>query len=38
VKHLLGHGSITLTSNTSGHVLEQRQHQVAREMDAVLGG
>ena len=27
-----------LTSNTYGHVLEQRQWQVARAMDAVLGG
>ncbi len=38
VKNLLGHSSITLTSNTYGHVLEQRQRQVARAMDAVLGG
>ena len=38
VKNLLGHSSIVLTSNTYGHVLEQRQHQVARGMDAVLGG
>lgn len=38
VKQLLGHSSITLTSNTYGHVLEQRQRQVARAMDAVLGG
>ena len=37
VKNLLGHSSITLTSNTYGHVLEQRQRQVARAMDAVLG-
>ena len=37
VKQLLGHSSITLTSNTYGHVLEQRQRQVARAMDAVLG-
>lgn len=37
VKNLLGHSSITLTSNTYGHVLEQRQWQVARAMDAVLG-
>lgn len=37
VKNLLGHSSITLTSNTYGHVLEQRQAQVAAEMDAVLG-
>ena len=36
VKNLLGHSSITLTSNTYGHVLEQRQRQVARAMDAVL--
>ena len=38
VKQLLGHSSITLTSNTYGHELEQRQRQVARAMDAVLGG
>jgi integrase len=38
VKRLLGHSSITLTSKTYGHVLEQRQRQVARAMDAVLGG
>jgi hypothetical protein len=29
---------IVLTSNTFGHVLEQRQRQVAMGMDAVLGG
>jgi integrase len=38
VKNLLGHSSITLTSNTYGHELEQRQREVARAMDAVLGG
>ncbi len=38
VKNLLGHSSIVLTSNTYGHVLEQRQQQVARGMDALLGG
>ena len=38
VKNLLGHRSIVLTSNTYGHVLEQRQRQVAWAMDAVLGG
>ncbi len=37
VKNLLGHSSITLTSNTYGHVLEQRQQQVAAGMDAILG-
>lgn len=37
VKNLHGHSSITLTSNTYGHVVEQRQRQVARAMDAVLG-
>lgn len=37
VKNLLRHSSIVLTSNTYGHVLEQRQRQVARGMDAVLG-
>jgi integrase len=36
-KRLLGHSSIVLTSNTYGHVLEQRQQQVASGMDAVLG-
>jgi len=38
VKNLLGHSSIVLTSNTYGHVLEQRQVQVAAGMDAALGG
>jgi integrase len=38
VKNLLGHSSIVLTSNTYGHVLEERQRQVALGMDAVLGG
>lgn len=38
VKQLLGHSSIVLTSNTYGHVLEQRQRQVALAMEAVLGG
>jgi site-specific recombinase XerD len=38
VKNLLGLSSIVLTSNTYGHVLEQRQRQVAMGMDAVLGG
>ncbi|MDP9224647.1 MAG: site-specific integrase [Actinomycetota bacterium] len=38
VKQLLGHSSITLTSNTYGHLLEQRQRQVAQAMDVVLGG
>ena len=38
VKNLLGHSSIVLTSNTYGHVLEQRQRQVAHGMDAVLRG
>jgi integrase len=38
VKLLLGHSSIVLTSNTYGHVLEQRQRQVAQAMQAVLGG
>jgi len=27
VKNLLGHSSITLTSNTYGHVLERRQRE-----------
>jgi integrase len=38
VKSLLGHSSIVLTSNTYGHVLEERQRAVALGMDAVLGG
>lgn len=38
VKNMLGHSSIVLTSNTNGHVLEQRQLRVAQGMDAVLGG
>ena len=38
VKDLLGHSSIVLTSNTYGHVLEARQREVARRMDALLGG
>jgi integrase len=38
VRKLLRHSSIVLTSNTYGHVLEQRQRQVATGMDAVLGG
>ncbi len=38
VKNLLGHSSIVLTSNTYGHVIEQRQREVARGMDAVLAG
>jgi integrase len=37
-RNLLGHSSIVLTSNTYGHVLEQRRRQVARAMDAVLSG
>jgi integrase len=38
VKNLLGHSTIVLTSNTYGHVLEQRQQEMARGMDAVLRG
>ena len=38
VKNQLGHSTIVLKSNAYGHVLEQRQRQVARGMDAVLGG
>ena len=38
VEQQLGHSSIVLTSNTYGHVLEQRTRQVAAAMDAVLGG
>ena len=38
VKNLLGPPTIVLTTNTYGHVLEQRQQEMARGMDAVLGG
>jgi integrase len=38
VKNMLGHSTIVLTSNTHGHVLEKRKREVARGMDAVLGG
>ena len=38
VKNLLGHSSITLTSNTYGHLVERRQRQMARGMDTILGG
>ena len=38
VKNLLGHSSITLTSNTYGHVPGARQREVARVMDAEPGG
>jgi site-specific recombinase XerD len=38
VKNQLGHSTIVLTSDSYGHVLEQRQRDVARAMDAVLGG
>jgi hypothetical protein len=38
VKNLFGHSSIVLTSHTHGHLLKQRQRQVAQGMDAVLGG
>ncbi len=37
VKIMLGHSTIVLTSNTYGHVLDERQRQVAGAMDAVLG-
>jgi hypothetical protein len=37
-RNLLDHSTIVLTSNTYGHVLEQRQREVARAMDALLGG
>ncbi len=38
VKNMLGHSSITLTSNTCGHVVERRQRQVADRLDKVMGG
>jgi integrase len=37
VKNLLGHSSIVLTSNTYGHVLQERQQEVAAGLDAALG-
>ena len=36
-KYMLGHSSIVLTSNTYGHVLEQRQLAIADGLDAALG-
>jgi hypothetical protein len=36
VKNQLGHSTIVLTSNTYGHVFEQRQREAVRAMDAVL--
>jgi integrase len=38
IENQLGHSTIVLTSNTYGHVLEQRHQEMARGMDAVLGG
>jgi hypothetical protein len=38
VKQQLGHSTIVLTSNTYSHVLQPRQRERARVMDAVLGG
>jgi hypothetical protein len=38
VKQNLGHCSITLISNTYGHVLEAHRREVARAIDPVLGG
>ena len=38
VENLLGHSTIVLTPNTYGHVHEQRQQEMARGIDAVLGG
>lgn len=37
-KQLLGLSSIVLTSNTYGHVCEQRQQQVPQALEVVLGG
>ena len=36
IMELLGHSSITLTTNTYGHVLEEMQRETARQTDAVL--
>ena len=38
VKEQLGHSTIVLTSNTYGHLLDERRSEMARELEAVLGG
>jgi integrase len=38
VKEQLGHSSIVLTSNTYGHVVDAGRTEMARELEAVLGG
>ena len=38
VKRVLGHASIVQTSNTYGHLVRERQLQVAKGMDAALTG
>jgi integrase len=38
VKEQLGHSTIVLTSNTYGHLLDERRSGMARELEAVLGG
>jgi integrase len=38
VKEQLGHSTIVLTSNTYGHLLDGRRSEMARELEAVLGG
>jgi integrase len=38
VKEQLGHSTIVLTSDTYGHLLDGRKSEMARELDAVLGG
>ncbi len=38
VKNQLGHSSITLTSNTYGQVLEQRQREAARVVTRCWAG
>jgi hypothetical protein len=34
----LGHSTIVLTSDTYGHLLDGRRSEMARELEAVLGG
>ena len=38
VKEQLGHSTIVLTSDTYGHLLDGRRSEMARELEAVLGG
>ncbi len=38
VTEQLGHSTIVLTNDTYGHSLDGRRSEMARELDAVLGG